>query len=385
MFALGGGLGITMKPITSSPAASSSDSMTYLVPEGIVTGRNLRKLYTYARRNKIVIPVFSIQDSLSCNAVLYAARSRHSPIVIRVSHATARAYGSIPKYSEPFVCDKDMALAGALSLGQHVRTMSKQYGVRVILQTETCCSDQLAKWFETLLEYNEAHYLKSGEPLFSSHLLDLCMESDEQEIIAIAEKYLERLDQSSIWLDIRLPETPKLCAELQPANPIGGSVRYRQQRALMPSPSRVLTAYQSLSRVGAINAGFSLFIVGSSEAIICERFDEYRELLRRNGDGQYWKKIKQIYGNDDDFCLVLDGSLSMAAKQVTGTAVESQIVNDFERVIDEFRVIGQCPSHRIYPANSNGRLETSNLDPKLHVSKESNRQRKIKCGFQTYF
>ena len=49
-------------------------------------------------------------------------------------------------------------------------------------------------WFDGLLKANEEYYEKYGEPLFSSHMLDLSEETLEENI-AICKKYLERMSK----------------------------------------------------------------------------------------------------------------------------------------------------------------------------------------------
>merc|ERR1719223_2641445 len=56
---------------------------------------------------------------------------------------------------------------------QHAKTNG--YAIPVILHTDHCMRSWLP-WFDGLLEANEAYFAKNGEPLFSSHMLDLSEE-----------------------------------------------------------------------------------------------------------------------------------------------------------------------------------------------------------------
>jgi fructose-bisphosphate aldolase class II len=89
-------------------------------------------------------------------------------------------------------------VAGAL----HVRTVAELYGVPVILHTDHCCKAWLP-WFDGLLEANEKYFAANGEPLFSSHMLDLSEEPLEENI-AICKKYMERMAKINLTLEMEL-------------------------------------------------------------------------------------------------------------------------------------------------------------------------------------
>ena len=54
-----------------------------------------------------------------------------------------------------------------------------------------------------MLEADEAYYKQYGEPLFSSHMLDLSEEPDDENI-EICAQYFERLAKMSIWLEMEI-------------------------------------------------------------------------------------------------------------------------------------------------------------------------------------
>merc|ERR1712176_1303172 len=76
------------------------------------------------------------------------------------------------------------------------------YGVPVILHTDHCMRDWLP-WFDGLLEANEDYFAKNGEPLFSSHMLDMG-EDPLEENIATCVEYLERMSKSNLLLEMEL-------------------------------------------------------------------------------------------------------------------------------------------------------------------------------------
>merc|ERR1719454_1185630 len=61
-------------------------------------------------------------------------------------------------------------------------------------------------WFDGLLEANEAYFKAHGEPLFSSHMLDLSEEELEDNIGTCVE-YLERMSKINLLLEMELGVT----------------------------------------------------------------------------------------------------------------------------------------------------------------------------------
>merc|ERR1711968_165635 len=79
------------------------------------------------------------------------------------------------------------------------------YGVPVILHTDHCQRAWLP-WFDGLMEANEDYFKKNGEPLFSSHMLDLSEEPLEENIATCVE-YLERMSKVNLLLEMELGVT----------------------------------------------------------------------------------------------------------------------------------------------------------------------------------
>jgi len=76
------------------------------------------------------------------------------------------------------------------------------YGVPVILHTDHCAKN-LLPWFDGLLEANEEYFAKHGEPLFSSHMLDLSEEPIEENL-EICKKYLARMKKINCFLEMEI-------------------------------------------------------------------------------------------------------------------------------------------------------------------------------------
>ncbi|PBK65575.1 hypothetical protein ARMSODRAFT_960947 [Armillaria solidipes] len=169
-----------------------------IVPAGVLTGDNVRKVFEYAKENKFAIPAINVTSSSTANAVLEAARDIKSPIIIQVSQG-----GSAYFAGKGLANDKQQAsVAGATAAAHHVRTVSKAYGVPVILHSDHC-AHKLLPWFDGMLEADEAYFKEHQEPLFSSHMLDLS-EEPKEENIATCVKYFKRMAAIGLWLEMEI-------------------------------------------------------------------------------------------------------------------------------------------------------------------------------------
>merc|ERR1739844_387464 len=169
-----------------------------IVPAGVVTGDNLLKLMEYCRDNAIALPAFNCTSTSTINAVLQAARDIKSPVIIQFSNGGAA-----------FVAGKGIkndkqkaAILGSIAGAQHVRLMAKHYGIPVIIHSDHCAK-KLLEWFDGMLEADEAYFKEHGEPLFSSHMLDLSEEFDEENIATCA-KYFKRMSAMKCWLEMEI-------------------------------------------------------------------------------------------------------------------------------------------------------------------------------------
>merc|ERR1711990_790567 len=97
------------------------------------------------------------------------------------------------------------SVAGCVAGALQVRQLAELYGVPVILHTDHCMRDWLP-WFDGMLEANEEYYKKNGEPLFSSHMLDLS-EDPLEENIATCVEYMERMAKVDLLLEMELGVT----------------------------------------------------------------------------------------------------------------------------------------------------------------------------------
>jgi len=168
------------------------------VRPGVVTGQALLDLLGHAKDNGYAIPAVNCVSSSSINACLEAARQADAPIIIQFSSGGSQFYAGKGLDNS----NLSAAIAGAISGAFHTRTLAEQYGVPVILHTDHCAK-KLLPWIDGLLDASERFHAAHGEPLFSSHMIDLSEEPLEENL-DICAAYLERMDQVGILLEMEL-------------------------------------------------------------------------------------------------------------------------------------------------------------------------------------
>jgi fructose-bisphosphate aldolase class II len=171
------------------------------VKPGVVTGQALVDLLDYAKESGFAIPGVNIVGTNSINACMEAAAKYGGPIMVTFSKGGGQFIaGKAADNTDDAAC-----IAGAVAGAMHVRAVAKLYGVPVILHTDHCQKAWLP-WIDGLMEENEKFFKAHGEPLFSSHMLDLSEESLEENV-AICKKYLERMAKVNVLLEMELGVT----------------------------------------------------------------------------------------------------------------------------------------------------------------------------------
>jgi fructose-bisphosphate aldolase class II len=98
--------------------------------------------------------------------------------------------------------DKQASILGAVAGAHYVRSVAPAYGIPVLVHSDHCAK-KLLKWFDGMLDIDEAFYKEKGEPLFSSHMLDLS-EEPHDENIGICKKYFERMAKMNLILEMEI-------------------------------------------------------------------------------------------------------------------------------------------------------------------------------------
>lgn len=175
--------------------------MTQEIKPGVATGKDVQAIFKHAKKHGYAIPAANVTGSNTINGALETAVKLNSPVIIQFSNGGAA-----------FVAGKGLdnkneraSILGAIAGAEHARELAKAYGATVILHTDHCHKEKLP-WVEGLLDANEAYYKKNGEPLFSSHMIDLSPFSLEENV-ETSKRYLERMSKMGMTLEIELGMT----------------------------------------------------------------------------------------------------------------------------------------------------------------------------------
>ncbi len=146
-------------------------------PAGVLTGDDVTDLFALAKAQGFAIPAANCIGTNSMNAVMETAGRLNSPVIIQFSTSGSAFVGG----KDVPVDAAQASILGSVAGARHVRTMAEAYGARVLLHTDHCPKNKL-DWISGLLDVGEEHFEATGEPLFSSHMLDLSEEPMEQNI-----------------------------------------------------------------------------------------------------------------------------------------------------------------------------------------------------------
>lgn len=202
---------------------------------GVLTGQEVTDLFEYAKEKQFALPAVNVVSTNSINGVLETAAALNAPVIIQFSNGGGQFYAGKGLPDE----NQKRAILGSASGAMHVRKLAEAYGATVILHTDHCAK-KLLPWIDGLLDESEAYYKVHGEPLFSSHMIDLSEEPIEENI-EICKKYLERMSKMGMTLEIELGVTGGEEDGVDNTD-IDDSKLYTQ-------PSEVAYAYEELNKI----------------------------------------------------------------------------------------------------------------------------------------
>jgi len=275
------------------------------VPAGVVTGDDCLKLLEHARSNGYAIPAFNCTSSSVCNAALEAAMKNNSPVMIQCSN------GGAAFFTGKGISDVNKAAAGAVAMALHVRAVAPYYGVPVILNSDHC-SKKLLPWFDAMLEANEAYFKQYGEPLYSSHMLDLSEEPDEENIATCVE-YFKRMASLKIWLEMEIGVTG--------GEEDGVNNEDVDPEKLYTSPEQVYTVYEALSKVSP------MFSIAAAFGNVHGVYKPGNVSLQPARLGKHQEYTKEKIGGDNDkpIYLVMHGGSGSSDDEIA-LAVKNGVI-----------------------------------------------------------
>jgi fructose-bisphosphate aldolase class II len=165
---------------------------------GVLTGDVAWNLLKFAKENKFAIPAFNCTTTSSVNAVLEAGKKMNRPVMIQFSEGGSAFFcgKSLPNDK------KQASILGAVVGAHYVRNVAPAYGIPVFVHSDHCAK-KLLPWFDGMLLADEAFFKEHGEPLFTSHMLDLS-EEPHDENIGICAQYFKKMAPMNMILEMEI-------------------------------------------------------------------------------------------------------------------------------------------------------------------------------------
>jgi len=268
----------------STEASTESKAFAKLpasVKPGVVTGKALVDLLDHAKEVGFAIPGVNVVGTNSINACMEAAAKYGGPIMVTFS----KGGGQFIAGKAADNTDDKASIAGTIAAAKHVREVAALYNVPVVLHTDHCQKAWLP-WIDGVLAANEEHYKLHGEPLFSSHMLDLSEEPLEENI-AICKEYMEKFAKLDILLEFELGVTG--------GEEDGVDNSDVDSNRLYTQPEEVFYAYEQLSQVP--NAAFTCAAsFGNVHGVYAPGNVDLKPVILHNTQ----KYIQEKLGIDDD-------------------------------------------------------------------------------------
>eukprot|EP00747_Dinoflagellata_sp_TGD_P132751 gnl/TRDRNA2_/TRDRNA2_175109_c0_seq6.p1 gnl/TRDRNA2_/TRDRNA2_175109_c0~~gnl/TRDRNA2_/TRDRNA2_175109_c0_seq6.p1 ORF type:complete len:629 (+),score=136.78 gnl/TRDRNA2_/TRDRNA2_175109_c0_seq6:50-1888(+) len=165
---------------------------------GVITGETAWNLLRFAKAKGFAIPAFNCTGNSSVNAVLEAGKTLNRPVMVQFSEGGSAFYcGKALKNDK-----KQASILGAICGAHYTRHVAPAYGIPVIVHSDHCAK-KLLPWFDGMLDADEAYFKVHGEPLFSSHMLDLSEEPHDENVGTCA-KYLKRMAPMNLILEMEI-------------------------------------------------------------------------------------------------------------------------------------------------------------------------------------
>ncbi|KAF2133351.1 hypothetical protein P153DRAFT_363547 [Dothidotthia symphoricarpi CBS 119687] len=212
---------------------------------GVIYGDDVLALFKHAKDNGYAIPAVNVTSSSTVVATLEAARDKKSPIILQTSQGGAAYFAGKGVGNK----NQEASIAGAVAAAHYIRAIAPTYDIPVILHTDHCAK-KLLPWLDGMLDADEAHFKATGEPLFSSHMIDLSEEEVEFNV-QTTKKYLQRAAPMKQWLEMEIGITG--------GEEDGVDNEGVDNASLYTQPEDILNIYNELSSVSpyfSIAAGF---------------------------------------------------------------------------------------------------------------------------------
>merc|ERR1719401_2596078 len=165
---------------------------------GVITGDVAWNLLKFAKAKGFAIPAFNCTGSSVCNSVLEAGAKIGRPVMIQFSEGGSAFFCGKALENKK----KEASILGAVAGAHYTRNVAPAYGIPVIVHSDHCAK-KLLPWFDGMLEADQEYFKVYGEPLFTSHMLDLS-EEPHDENVGICAQYLKKMAPMNLILEMEI-------------------------------------------------------------------------------------------------------------------------------------------------------------------------------------
>jgi fructose-bisphosphate aldolase class II len=205
---------------------------------GVLFGEELEALLKDAKDNQFALPAVNTIGTNTINATLETAAKVNSPVIVQFSNGGAQFIAGKGMPNDKLQANISGAISGAL----HIHNVAKYYGVPVVLHTDHAAKKWLP-WISGLIDAGVEFNKEKGQPLFSSHMLDLSEEPLEENIQTSVE-FFKRMAPLGMGIEIELGVTG--------GEEDGVDNSDVDNEKLYTQPAHVEYAYTELSKVGKL-------------------------------------------------------------------------------------------------------------------------------------
>jgi len=243
---------------------------------GVLFGEELEALYNDAKQNEFALPAVNCTGTNTINATLETAAKVNSPVIIQFSNGGAQFMAGKGMPNDKMQANISGAISGAL----HIHNVARHYGVPVILHTDHAAKKWLP-WISALIDAGEQFYKEKGQPLYSSHMLDLSEEPIEENIETSVE-FFKRMAPLGMSIEIELGVTG--------GEEDGVDNSGIENDKLYTQPEHVAYSYEELGKVGKLFTVAAAF--GNVHGVYSPGNVELRPVILKNSQDYIQKKFK---------------------------------------------------------------------------------------------
>ncbi len=259
---------------------------------GVLFGEELHALYDDAKNNRFAMPAVNVTNTNTVNAVLETAAKVNSPVIIQFSNGGAQFFAGKGMPNDKLQANISGAISGAL----HIHNVAQYYSVPVVLHTDHAAKKWLP-WIDALLTAGEEHMKKNGQPLYSSHMLDLS-EEPIHENIETSVQFFKRMSKLQMSIEIELGVTG--------GEEDGVDNSGVENSKLYTQPEDVYEAYDQLSKISPLFTVAAAF--GNVHGVYSPGNVELRPEILKNSQEYIAQKLGKSEGEKPVYFVFHGGS-----------------------------------------------------------------------------